>query len=119
MSEHRLGQLEVQVDDQAEGTLTMRFRGESDSSDVAEQLRTLFEDYFEPACERGLTLDFTELEYMNSSTFPPIVELVRHLHDRSVPMTILYSKYKAWQRTPFKALSSMAAVYANLTVRAC
>jgi hypothetical protein len=34
-------------------------------------------------------------------------------------MTILYSKDKSWQRTPFKALSSMATVYRNLTVQAC
>ena len=119
MSEHRLGQLEVTVDEQAEGLLPMRFRGESDASDAAALLRALFDSYFELACERGLILDFTQLEYMNSSTFPPVVELIRRLHERAAPMTILYSKDKAWQRTPFKALSSMAAVYQNLTVLAC
>jgi hypothetical protein len=119
MSEHRLGQLEVSVAEPAEGPLCMTFRGESDSSDAAALLRTLFDSYFERACQRGLTLDFMQLEYMNSSTFPPIVELIRRLHERNAPITILYSKDKAWQRTPFKALSSIAAVYRNLTVKAC
>lgn len=118
MTEHGLGQLQVSVVEQAQGPLLMQFRGESDSSDAAELLRRLFDDHFELACQRGLTLDFMQLEYMNSSTFPPIVELIRRLHDRSVPISILYSKDKAWQRTPFKALSSIAAVYQNLSVQA-
>jgi len=119
MSEHRLGQLEVSVAEQAGGPLSMQFRGESDSSDAAALLRSLFDSYFEAACERGLTLDFMRLDYMNSSTFPPIVELIRRLHEHGASIKILYSKDKAWQRTPFKALSSIAAVYQNLIVQAC
>jgi anti-anti-sigma regulatory factor len=117
-SEHRLGQLEASVSEPADGPLTMHFRGESDSSDAAVLLRSLFDRYFDAACARGLTLDFSALEYMNSSTFPPIVELIRRLHERGVAISIVYSKDKAWQRTPFKALSSIAVVYKNLTVRA-
>jgi anti-anti-sigma regulatory factor len=119
MSEHSLGQLSVSVAEQADGPLCMRFRGESDSSDAAALLRSLFDGYFELAVARGLTLDFMQLDYMNSSTFPPIVELLRRMHERGAAITIFYSKDKAWQRTPFKALSSIAAVYRNLTVRAC
>jgi anti-anti-sigma regulatory factor len=96
----------------------MRFRGESDSSDAAALLRGLFDRYFDAACARGLSLDFSALDYMNSSTFPPIVELIRRLHERGVAIAISYSKDQAWQRTPFKALSSIAAVYKNLIVRA-
>jgi anti-anti-sigma regulatory factor len=119
MSEHRLGQLEVSVVEPADGPLLMQFRGESDSSDAAALLRSLFDGYFEVAATRGLTLDFMRLDYMNSSTFPPIVELIRRMHERGASITIYYSKDKAWQRTPFKALSSIAAVYQNLTVQAC
>lgn len=119
MSEHRLGQLEVNVVEPADGPLQMQFKGESDSSDAAALLRSLFDGYFELAAARGLTLDFMQLEYMNSSTFPPIVELIRRMHERGASIAIYYSKDKAWQRTPFKALSSIAAVYQNLTVQAC
>lgn len=119
MSEHKLGQLDVSVTQQEAGALAMVFRGESDSSDAATLLRSLFDAHFDQACASGLTLDFRAIDYMNSSTFPPIVELIRRLHERTVAVTILYSKDKAWQRTPFKALSSIAAVYQNLTVQAC
>jgi anti-anti-sigma regulatory factor len=118
MSEHRLGQLEVSVDEQTTGPLCMVFKGESDSSDAAALLRALFDSYFEAAVQRGMTLDFRALDYMNSSTFPPLVELIRRLHDVKAPISILYSKDKPWQRTPFTALTGIAAVYRNLSVQA-
>ena len=119
MTEHSFGQLAVRVVEPGDGPLLMQFRGESDARDASAVLRSLFDAYLELAATRGLTLDFTQLEYMNSSTFPPIVELIRRMHERGAQVTINYAKDKSWQRTPFKALSSIAAVYKNLSVQAC
>lgn len=118
MAEHVLGELKVFVDELAR-PIEMRFLGESDSANVSKELRALFTKYIELAVQHGLSLDFRELTYMNSSSFPPIVELIRELHERKSPIAVLYSQSKAWQRTPFTAISSIAAVYDNLTVRAC
>lgn len=118
MAEHVLGELKVAVDEGAR-PIEMKFFGESDSASVSKELRALFASYRDVASQHGLVLDFRELDYMNSSSFPPIVELIRDLHDRSAPVTVLYSQGKSWQRTPFTAISSIASVYANLTVKAC
>lgn len=118
MAERVLGELKVVVDE-ASRPMEMKFFGESDSANVSKELRDLFGSYEALAAERGLLLDFRELEYMNSSSFPPIVELIRDLHTRQSPVTVLYSQSKPWQRTPFTAISSIASVYDNLTVKAC
>jgi len=118
MAERVLGELKVIVNESAR-PLEMKFFGESDSANISKELRDLFGGYEALAVEQGLLLDFRELEYMNSSSFPPIVELIRDLHARKAPVTVYYSQSKAWQRTPFTAISSIASVYDNLTVKAC
>lgn len=118
MAERVLGELKVVVEEAAR-PIEMKFFGESDSANVSKELRELFSSYEDLAAQHGLLLDFRELEYMNSSSFPPIVELIRGLHTRKAPVTVLYSQSKAWQRTPFTAISSIASVYDNLTVKAC
>ena len=119
MTEYRLGALEATVEDNPSGPLCIRLRGESEASDAAVQLRGLFDAHFGVASIRGLELDFRGLDYMNSSTFPPVVELIRKLHEVGAKITVLFSEQKGWQRTPFTAISAIASVYDNLTVRAC
>jgi hypothetical protein len=119
MIEHKLGKLEAVIEDTASGPVCIAFRGESEGPDAAQKLRGLFDQYFDVVANRGLQLDFRSLDYMNSSTFPPIVEVIRRLHQSGASIKVLYSKDKAWQRTPFSAISAIASVYDNLSVQAC
>jgi hypothetical protein len=51
-----------------------------------------------------LRLDFTGLEYMNSSTFTPIVKAIDEARRAGVPLSLEYSQAKKWQALSFSAL---------------
>ncbi len=51
-----------------------------------------------------LVLDFSALDYMNSSTFTPIVKVLDEARRSGVPITLEYSQGKKWQSLSFSAL---------------
>jgi hypothetical protein len=51
-----------------------------------------------------LTLDFSPLEYMNSSTFTPIVKIINEARRAGVGIALEYSQAKKWQALSFSAL---------------
>ncbi len=53
---------------------------------------------------RRLTLDFSALEYMNSSTFTPIVKTIDEARRAGVGIALEYSQAKKWQALSFSAL---------------
>jgi hypothetical protein len=51
-----------------------------------------------------LVLDFSALDYMNSSTFTPVVKILDEARRGGVPITLEYSVAKKWQSLSFSAL---------------
>jgi hypothetical protein len=51
-----------------------------------------------------LVLDFGALDYMNSSTFTPVVKILDEARRGRVPITLEYSQGKKWQALSFSAL---------------
>lgn len=51
-----------------------------------------------------LVLDFAPLDYMNSSTFTPIVKLLDEARRAGVAVALLYSQARHWQALSFSAL---------------
>jgi hypothetical protein len=59
----------------------------------------------EARAERArLVLDFSALDYMNSSTFTPVVKILDEARRGGVPITLVYSQGKKWQALSFSAL---------------
>jgi anti-anti-sigma regulatory factor len=58
-------------------------------------------------CRRSkskLCLDFAALEYMNSSTFTPVVKCIHEARQAGVAIALEYSQAKKWQALSFSAL---------------
>ncbi len=56
------------------------------------------------ASGRRLVLDFAALEYMNSSTFLPLVKALDEARRTRVPVALEYSLARKWQALSFSAL---------------
>ena len=65
----------------------------------------------------GLALDFTGLEYMNSSTFTPVVKALDESRRLAVPVTLEYSLTRKWQALSFSALRTFETLDGRIKVR--
>ncbi len=86
--------------------LKIRWLGKSMDRNPAEYLSPFLNDAvaFSEKENRNIVMDFTELNYMNSSTITPIVQMLDDVKMKGLNLTILYSRSKSWQEVNFKAL---------------
>ena len=70
-------------------------------------------------CRRSaekLCLDFSALEYMNSSTFTPIVKTIDEARRAGVGIALEYSQAKKWQALSFSALRTFETADGRIAV---
>ncbi|MFL5318895.1 MAG: STAS domain-containing protein, partial [Myxococcaceae bacterium] len=68
--------------------------------------------------KRTLILDFSEIEYMNSSTFSPLVKMLDEAARRGVPVRVIYSQTQKWQALSFSALKAFETRDGKISIRA-
>jgi len=88
------------------GQLNLRWTGKSIERDPAKFLQPLFEQWTAEA-EKGnlvFSMDFSQLEYMNSSSVTPIIFLIQDLKRRNLRQVIRYDGTIKWQQLSFSAL---------------
>lgn len=54
--------------------------------------------------DKAISLDFTELEYMNSSTITPIIKILERAKRGNNRLAVIYKKSLKWQDLSFSAL---------------
>ena len=55
--------------------------------------------------QKRVTLNFRELEYMNSSSITPVIKILERAKRGSTRITVLYNKSLKWQDLIFSALT--------------
>lgn len=55
-----------------------------------------------------LFIDFTEFQYMNSSTVVPILHLLKKLDENSIKTVVTYDKESFWQVASFRGINTLA-----------
>jgi hypothetical protein len=115
----RWQQAELTLETQAApGELRVTWRGRSADRDPARFLAPVLTELIE-ACRRAsarLRLDFTALEYMNSSTFTPIVKALGEARRAGVPVALEYAEAKSWQALSFSALRAFETADGSVAV---
>lgn len=99
--------------------LVVRWLGRSEDKDPARTLQPLLDqvcDQFRNA--RAVELDFRSLEYMNSSTVRPILNLVRRASSDAGSVRVRYDASKSWQRLSFLAIGAALHSLTNVQVSA-
>lgn len=99
------------------GKVLMTWLGQSDSRNPSTALNPYFESLINDlkACE--LTIRFDDLEYMNSSTVPPIIKFLKTLNNNEITTIITYDTEKKWQAASFKALETFSGMLNYITVK--
>ncbi len=106
MNTIQLEDLTAQIDRSAAGTLRVRLSGRSASREAGKTLAPLFDHVLADAKagSLALALHFERLEYFNSSTIAALVQFIRLVHERGVPLTVVYDGKQRWQAMSFDAL---------------
>jgi hypothetical protein len=69
------------------------------------------------AADKPLVLDFKDLEYMNSSTFTPIVKSLAEARKATVAVVLEYSLQRKWQALSFSALRTFETLDGRVQVQ--
>jgi hypothetical protein len=64
-----------------------------------------------------LSIDFTTLQYMNSSTVSPVINFIRKLEENAVKSVVLYDSKLKWQMASFKALETIIRNFQNVSLK--
>jgi hypothetical protein len=101
------------------GELRLAWRGKSADREPGRFLMPVLSDALERArVERvPLALDFSDLDYMNSSTFTPVVKALDESRRMSVPLVLEYSLSRKWQALSFSALRTFETLDGRIKVR--
>ena len=99
--------IEASLKDEA---LVLVWRGAIHSASPDEYLNPYLDSMLEEARQKKLRLvcDFQNLEYMNSASIPPLIQLLRHLAEQQVHGEFVYNKNRKVQSASFKALDVIA-----------
>ena len=99
--------LEVIEDDD---TIQVAWKGRSIERNPGEFITPLLVRIVKKSSDsaKRLVLDFTEIEYMNSSTITPIVKVLERARRGSTRLTVFYDTSLKWQELIFDALKIFA-----------
>ena len=95
---------------------TMSWRGTSDARDPKAFLEPVFSRVIDKVKGRDLTIDFTGLEFMNSSTVSPIIALLKQLNENGIKSHVVFNN-EDWQVVHMRCLRTIATVLRNVEVR--
>jgi len=117
---HRYADKELVID-AAEDAATVRltWSGKSTEREPGRFLVPIFTDVLALATPAGkrIAMDFTAVEYMNSSTFTPIVKLLDEARRAGVSVLLEFDGARKWQALSFSALRAFETPDGRIAVR--
>jgi hypothetical protein len=98
--------------------LRLTWLGKSSEREPSHFLVPVLTEALERARAAGLPLimDFSALEYMNSSTFTPVVKALDESRRLSVSVVLEYSTSRKWQALSFSALRTFETLDGRIKV---
>lgn len=94
---------------------TMAWKGSSDSRNPGDFLDSVFRRALEHAQGGELVIDFTALEFMNSSTVSPIIAFLKDSNAKRLQCRVVFSDVD-WQRTHMRCLRAITRVLSYISV---
>lgn len=98
--------------------LRLTWRGKSSDREPSRFLVPVLSDALKRARDARLPLvmDFSPLEYMNSSTFTPVVKALDESRRLAVPVVLEYSLGRKWQALSFSALRTFETLDGRIKI---
>ncbi|MCR9142509.1 MAG: hypothetical protein NXI24_09675 [bacterium] len=90
--------------------LRLEWLGSIHSADPGDYLDPYFDLLIDAAASDGVAIvcDFSKLEYMNSSSIPPLIHLLRECGEREIKAEFTYDASRKVQTASFRALDVIA-----------
>ncbi len=109
----KVEELEIEVREEAvekQRSLVLVWSGSIHAADPAEYLDQYFDLLLEDLESDALSLvcDFSNLDYMNSASIPPLIHLLRECADREIKCEFRYDSSRKVQTASFRALDVIA-----------
>jgi hypothetical protein len=110
--------LTIEITD-ASDAITMVWKGRSTDRDPARFLLPLLRGTLERAGngQKQVVIDFASLDYMNSSTFSPLVRVLDEASRGQHRLRLEYSQDKKWQTLSFSALKAFTTHDGRISLR--
>ena len=108
------GALEISME--TNGSVKMTWLGRSENRDPALLLNPYLSKIIDAIEGKKMEIDFTRFEYMNSSTVPPIIQMVKSLETKGISTKVIYNKDSKWQEASFKALQVITTKMKHIEV---
>jgi hypothetical protein len=102
--------------ERGEAKVTMTFTGVSDAPDPDTFLVPLLSKLGEGCKGAAVTLDFRDLDYMNSATVAPLIGFMKDLDRTARSATLLWNAKKQWQRVNCKCMQTISRTLAKVKV---
>jgi len=94
---------------------TVTWLGSSDARNPSEFLNPLAETIVEEMRGATVTVDFRKLEFMNSSTVSPIINLIRKLEANSIDARVIFVDGN-WQRPHLRCMKTITRAFKHVKV---
>lgn len=116
MKQYKAGDLEINITEEDDERVKINWLGVSNARDPAVIINPIIDKITAELDCKEVTIDFTDLEYINSSTVPPIVRLIKEIHKKSIKTYVAYDHSSKWQQESFRALGTLAKVLRNVVI---
>lgn len=116
MKNFKQGLLEIRVNKENDTHVTMDWVGQSDERNPAATLDPYLETIIDDLKGVDLHIEFSHLEYMNSSTVQPIILFFKKLNNAEIKTQVTYNSDLKWQAATFKALKSFSSLLNHIRV---
>jgi anti-anti-sigma regulatory factor len=93
----------------------IRWTGSSDAKNPQEFIQPIVDYVVEQMKHGSVTIDFTGLAFMNSSTVSPIIGMLKSLNANSIATRVEFSSAD-WQQTHMRCLKTISRVLEHVTV---
>lgn len=106
----KIEDLEIQVRREGGEELRLIWSGAIHSADPGDYLDPYLDLLIDSAKAENLRIicDFSRLEYMNSSSIPPLIHLLRECGEREIHAEFFYDSTRRVQTAAFRALDVIA-----------
>ncbi|MCP5500943.1 MAG: hypothetical protein H7A25_13630 [Leptospiraceae bacterium] len=92
-----------------ENKVILKWKGKSEFRNPSEILNPYFDEILSELKSAELHVDFTGLEFMNSSTFPAILNFMKKCDQLSLKTLFIYNASSEWQNASFKPLKMIGS----------
>ncbi len=97
-------------------TSELKWLGRSEARNPSDALNPYLDSILEKLSGKKLVVDYCALEYMNSSTVPPIIRFVKACDKSNIETTIQYNSKSEWQTASFKPLQTICTILKTVKV---